>query len=526
MQIQDMLDRARRLHGSREAVVEGPLRLSYAEVAERVARLAGALAASGLEPGARCGIVMLNSHRYLEAYFAVELAGGVAVPINHRLVPPEVAFILNDAEATHLIVDGRHQAVWQAVRADVPSLRTTVVAGDGSPAPDGALDYETALRQAEPLTGPRRDWREDDLLQLYYTSGTTGRPKGVMLTQGNVVANARHAIMTLHFDERDTWIHATPMFHLADAWACWTVAWVGGRHVFLPEFTPAGYLAAVERERVTASLLVPTMINAIVNAPELGRHDLGSLRLLAFGASPMPVDRLRAAMDALPRARLMQLYGMTETAPFATGIAYDRDLLDGSETAQRRLGSCGREILGVRARVVRDDGSDIAPGEVGEIVMRGPNVMAGYWRRPDATAETLRDGWLHSGDMATVDDEGYISIVDRRKDMIITGGENVYSTEVENALYEHPAVLEAAVIGIPDPYWGERVHAVIVARPGQSATADEIGAFCRTLIAAYKIPRSVEFVDALPKTGSGKIQKAELRDRYWQEYEARTGRRV
>jgi long-chain acyl-CoA synthetase len=370
-----------------------------------------------------------------------------------------------------------------------------------------------------------RAWAEDDMVHLYYTSGTTGRPKGVMLSQRNVMANAYHALITLRFTEADVWIHAAPMFHLADAWACWTATWLGNRHVFLREFSPQGYLELVQRERVTVSLIVPTMINFIVNHPDVGAYDVRSLRLIAFGASPMPVDRLRAAMQTLG-CRFSQLYGMTETAPFATQLLPEEMVTEGDERLVRRLASCGREIPGVSVRVVREDDTDVAPGEVGEIVMRGPNVMLGYWRQPEATAEALRGGWMRSGDLATVDEEGYITIVDRKKDMIISGGENIYSTEVENALYRHPAVLEAAVIGVPDERWGERVHAVVVLKPGHRVEGTQLADFCRQFIAGYKIPRSVEFVDALPKTGSGKIQKAELRERYWRAYAAREGRRV
>jgi long-chain acyl-CoA synthetase len=242
--------------------------------------------------------------------------------------------------------------------------------------------------------------------------------------------------------------------------------------------------------------------------------------LIAFGASPMPVDRLKAAIHVLG-CGFTQLYGMTETAPFATQLTPEDTVTEGPEHIVRRLASCGREIPGVQVRVVRDDGTEVRPGEVGEIVMRGPNIMLGYWKLPDASAEALRGGWMHSGDLATVDDEGYIYIVDRAKDMIITGGENVYSTEVEDALYKHPAVLEAAVIGVPDERWGERVHAVVVLKPGQHVAPTELSDFCRRHIAAYKIPRSVEFVDALPKTGSGKIQKSVLREQHWQGYERR-----
>jgi long-chain acyl-CoA synthetase len=331
--------------------------------------------------------------------------------------------------------------------------------------------------------------------------------------------------MILRMVEQDVWIHAAPMFHLADAWASWTVTWLGARHVFLRAFQPQAYLELVQRERVTLSLLVPTMINFIVNFPAVADYDLSSLRLVAFGASPMPVDRLRAAISVFG-CGFSQLYGMTETAPFCTQLTPEDTVTEGPEYLVRRLASCGREIPGVQVRVVRDDGSEAAPGEVGEIVMRGPNIMLGYWRLPDASAEALRGGWMHSGDLATADAEGYITIVDRAKDMIISGGENVYSTEVEDALYKHSAVLEAAVIGVPDDRWGERVHAVVVLKSGRQVEPAELTEFCRGHIAGYKIPRSIEFVDALPKTGSGKIQKAGIRERYWAEYAAREGRRV
>jgi acyl-CoA synthetase (AMP-forming)/AMP-acid ligase II len=516
MYIHQTLERARRLHGGREAVVCGDVRLSYAALDERVARLAGALVGLGVAPGERVAALMHNCHRYMETYLAAERAGAVLVPLNHRLAPAEIAFILNDAEAAVLIGDAELLPLYEACRHDVAALRAVIVAGsEGAP-----LDYEQTLAAAEPLREPARKWQEDDLVHLYYTSGTTGRAKGVMLSQRNVMSNAYHALLIHELHGSDVFIHAAPMFHLADAWACWTVTWLGARHVFLRAFDPQQFLNLVQRERVTLACIVPTMINLIVNLPGASDHDTSSLRLITFGASPMPVDRLRAAMRILP-CRFSQLYGMTETSPFATQLLPDDMVAEDDERLTRRLLSCGREIPGVQVRVVREDGTEVAPGEVGEIVMRGPNVMLGYWRLPEATAEALRDGWMHSGDLATVDEEGYITIVDRKKDMIITGGENVYSTEVEDALYRHPAVLEAAVIGVPDERWGERVHAVVVLRDGRTVAPADLTEFCRAHIAGYKLPRSVEFVEALPKTGSGKIQKSILRERHWRGYERR-----
>jgi len=518
MFIHQTLQRAVRLFGNKEAIVSGDVRLTYTALEDRIGRLAGALADAGVRPGDHIAVMMLNCHRYLETYFAAERAGAVLAPLNHRLAPAEVSYILNDGGITLLLIDAAFLPVYTACAADLTTLRKVIVAG-GERDPR-FTDYEQALMAATPMTEVARAWQEDDLVHLYYTSGTTGRAKGVMLSQKNVISNAKHMIINLRLVPDDVFLHAAPMFHLADAWACWTVAWLGGKHVFLREFSAAGFLNLVQRERVSLTLIVPTMINLVINHPDIGSFDIGSLRLVAFGASPMPVDRLVQAMQVLG-CGFTHMYGMTETAPLATALAPEEMVPDGTEAYARRLLSCGREVVGVQVRVVRDDGTDVAPGEVGEIVMRGPNVMLGYWNQPDTTAVALRHGWMHSGDLATWDADGYITIVDRAKDMIITGGENVYSTEVEDALYAHPAVLEAAVIAVPDERWGERVHAIVVLREGQSADADALTAHCRSRIAGYKVPRSYDFLPSLPKTGSGKIQKALLRDPYWQGRERR-----
>ena len=510
MFIHQALQHAVRLYGEREAVVSGSFRCTYRDLGERVQRLAGRLVLRhALKADERVALLLLNDHHYLEAYFAVEWAGGIAVPLNHRLAPAEIAAISADAGTALFIVDEQLRPLFEAA---LPALGPQQVIW--------APAYDDDLTDQPPLAEPARAWQDGDTAQLYYTSGATGRPKGVMLTQRNVMQNAFNAIAALGFTGDDIFLHAAPMFHLADAWSCWTITMVGGRHVFLREFTPGGLLDLVQTERVTATLIVPTMINAIINHPEVGRFDTSSLRIIGYGASPMPVDRLLAAMKALP-CQFTQLYGMTETAPFATQLRPEEADPNGSPVMARRLLSCGRELPGVQARVVRPDGSEVEPDEVGEIVMRGDTIMAGYWRQPEETARALAGGWMHSGDLATVDRDGFIYIVDRRKDMIISGGENVYSTEVEDALYKHPAVLEAAVIGVPDDRWGERVHAVVVLRPGQRAAAEELADFCRQHIAGYKIPRSVAFSDALPKTGSGKIQKSVLREPYWQGQERR-----
>jgi long-chain acyl-CoA synthetase len=356
---------------------------------------------------------------------------------------------------------------------------------------------------------------------LFYTSGTTGEPKGVMLTHTNVIANVRHVEASYRYTPDEIYLHSAPMFHLADGAAVFTNAARGSTQVFIPRFDPVATLATIERERVTHALLVPTMINFVLQVPNLADYDLSSLAHVTYGASPIAPDVLRRAMQAFG-CNFGQGYGLTEAAPLLTVLNADdhRRAIEGDE---RLLASCGKAVPGVEVRVVDVDGNDVKPGEVGEIIARGPNIMRGYWRRDDDTASAVIDGWLHTGDLATVDEEGYLYLVDRKKDMIVTGGENVFSTEVEAVLYAHPAVKEAAVIPVPDAQWGEAVHACVALKDDQ-VSADELIEFCRPRLASYKVPRSVEIIAGeLPKGGTGKILKKQLRERYWQGRERRVG---
>ena len=525
MFLHDMLERAARLWASAPAVCDGPVRLSYRELDARVRRLAAALQGLGLRHGEHIAVIAHNGFRYMEAYLAAALAGLVLAPINTRLNPRETAFILNDGQVRALLVGPACLPILQAMGSELETVGHAIVLDEalddaaraaGAAAPAVALHaYEALLAAADPATVRPRDWREDDLVHLCYTGGTTGRPKGVMLSQRNVVSNIGHAIQFSEFNDRDVWLHAAPMFHLADSWACFAMTLLGARHVFMPAFEPRRALELIAEERVTASLWVPTMINAALALRDLARYDVSSMRRLVYGASPMPPERLRAAI-ALFGNILLQAYGQTESSPFLTCTSLRTTDPNGSEADIRRLASCGQELVGVQVRVVDTDDRPVRPGAVGEIVARGPNVMLGYWQRPQETATALRGGWLHTGDLATVDDEQYITIVDRAKDMIISGGENVYSTEVESALYQHPAVLEAAVIGVPDERWGEAVTAIVVLREGRHADAQALIAHCHERIAAYKCPKRIAFLPALPKSGAGKILKAELRKPYWE----------
>lgn len=513
MLIQDMLARAVRLFGEQPALVDGEVELTYGQLDKRVRRLAAGLQGLGLDQGDHVAILAHNSHRYMETYLAMPLAGLVLSPINTRLSPPETTFILNDGEIKALLIGREFLPVLEQIRGDLEALRHVVVLeGEGNGA---MLAYDALLEEAHPAQLRPRAWREDDMAILCYTGGTTGLPKGVMLSQRNVVVNAMHAIQFAEFSDRDVWLHACPMFHAADYWSCYAVTVLGGFHVFMDKFEPRRLLELIQQHKVTAILLVPTMINMILDLPDAGDYDLSSLRRVMYGASPMPVERLKAAI-ALFGPVTQHLYGQTETSPFLTAVRLRDNVTDGDEKQMRKLGSCGQEIVGVEVRVVDGDGRQVAPGEVGEVIARGPNVMLGYWKRPEETAAALVDGWVHTGDIATVDEDNYIYIMDRAKDMIITGGENVFCPEVENALYRHPMILEAAVIGVPDDTWGETVKAVVVRQPGAEVTAEQLIAHCHQWIAGYKCPKSVDFAEELPKSGAGKILKSELRKPFWE----------
>jgi long-chain acyl-CoA synthetase len=513
MDLQQILDHTVRFYPERTAAVCGQTRLSYRALCERVRRLCRALQGLGVRKGDRLAILMYNCHRYFELYYATPEMGTLAVPLNVRLSAGEIAYILRDSGSNTLFVGPEFLPLLAELLPQLPALRHCIFTGDGPP-PQGLVGYEPLLAAADADFSPAAV-EPDDLAALFYTSGTTGHPKGVMLSHANLLANALHVLASMSWREGEVYLHACPMFHIADGPTSHFITWLGGTHVIIPGFKPDVALEAMERERVSATLFIPTMINFLIHHPDVGKRDLSALRTIAYGGSPMPAELARQAMQTLA-CSFIHLYGLTEAAPLLTFLPPEQHVAEGAPAQVQRLLSCGREILGVRVRVVDERGQEVRPGEVGEIIAKGPNVMAGYWNKPEETAAALRDGWLYTGDLATVDAGGYIYIVDRKKDMIITGGENVFSTEVENALYTHPAILEAAAVGVPDDTWGEAIKAVVVLKPGMQATAEEIIAHCRACMAHFKVPRSVDFaVGALPKSGSGKILKRELRERYW-----------
>lgn len=503
--------RAARLKPDKRAVIYADRVWTWAAFADRVARLAGVLRRLGIEPGDRVAMLAHSSDRYLEFAFATLWAGGIAVPVSTRYAKPETLFLLQDSGARVLLVGDEFTDTVAAIRGEAPDLAHCLYVGEGA-APEGFLCYRTLMAEAEPLADAGR--ADDDVALLLYTGGTTGRSKGVMLTHGNVRANSLGAIIHSQLDGDLVGLHAGPLYHTAAGSRIFTNTLLAATHVVIPRFTVQGVLAAIQEHRITFVAMVPTMLTMILAEPDFDRYDLSSLRTLSYGGAPMPVATLEALMKRLPQVRFAQAYGMTELSPACTFLEPADHSLDPDKV--HRLASGGRAVIGCDVRVVDEDDRDVPAGTIGEIIVAGPTVMKGYWNQPDLTAEALRGGYMHTGDAGYLDADGFLYVCDRIKDMIVTGGENVYSIEVENAVLTHPAVRECAVIGVPHPLWGEAVHAVIAFKAGESATLEEIIAHCRERIAAFKCPRTVEVREALPLSQANKILKTELRRPHWE----------
>ena len=499
------LHRALQATPNKIATICGERQRTFAEHGERIARFAGALRGLGVEDGDRVAILSLNSDRYAEYLLAVPWAGAVVNPINIRWSPAEIIYSLNDSVTTVLLIDDAFAPMAPALTAQVEGLKILIHCGDG-PTPEGMQSYEDLIEASAPVEDARRSG--EDLAGIFYTGGTTGFPKGVMLSHANLFTSALGTVATGELlGVGATLLHAAPMFHLADlaAWAGQVI--LGGTHVMVPFFEPTAVLGAVQAHRVTDVLLVPTMIQILVDHPDVGNYDLSSMDRILYGGSPISEGVLRRTMALFPGIRMTQAYGMTELAPVAT-------LLLPEDHHDQYLRSGGRAAPHSEVQIVDADGHPVATGVVGEICVRGAHVMQGYWNKPEETAAALQDGWMRTGDGGYLDDDGFVYIADRLKDMIVTGGENVYSAEVESALSKHPAVAASAVIGLSDEKYGELVHAVVVLQPDSEASEQDLQAFVKEHIAGYKTPRSFSFVTELPMSGAGKILKRELRSQY------------
>lgn len=502
----DLLARNARIHRSDLALVCRGRRFTYGAHAERCWRLAAALAAHSVVPPARIAILGRNSAEFLEAYGAAEAAGYIAVPLNWRLAPAELAAVLRDCEPAAILFEApEFSDTVRTLGELVPASRRLIAWGE---APAWAEPWEQVLAMAQPAA-PASAPKADDIAAIIYTSGTTGGPKGVMLSHRGQVATAASMALECEVRPDDRHLMVMPLFHVGAKCKQLGYMWRGAAIYLEPRFEPARVLELVARERITALHLAPVMVQMLLDAPACAGTDISSVHTVHYASAPMPVAHLRRALAAFGPI-FQQFYGMTES-PVATVLhKHEHQPLDAA-----RLASAGRPVPGAEVRIVGPDGAEQPTGEPGEVVVRSAALMAGYWNRTAATLEALAGGWMHTGDIGRFDEEGYLHIIDRKKDMLISGGENVYPREVEEALMHHPAVAEAAVIGVPDPKWGEAAKAFVVLRVPGSTGEKELIAHCRGLIAGYKCPKSVELLRELPRVGTGKVDKKKLREAWW-----------
>ena len=508
---------AEQQYPNKTAIVCGDRRFTYAQFGERASRLAGALREAGVKAGDRVAFLSLNCHRLLEAYYGVLEAGAVLLPLNFRLSPRELTFILNDAGVKALFLEKEFAGVVDSFRQSVSTVQTFRML-DAAPEASwlSPANYEDSLAAAKPYRADVMEFDENALAELFYTSGTSADPKGVMLTHRNVYLHALSVCVTFITKPDSINLHTIPLFH-ANGWGtAHSVTLTGGRHVMLQRFTCAEVFQLIERERVDSLSLVPIMATALVNSPEREKYDLSSLQWTSIGGAASSPTLMREVEEKLGCACFAG-YGLTETAP----VLSTAKLKPGEQFAdeQRYVAQAmtGYAIPAVELRVVDFEDKDVPRDgkTMGEIVARGDGVMQGYWQQPTATSEVMRSGWFHTGDMATITEDGRILIVDRKKDIIVSGGENISSLEVEKTLLAHPGVYEAAVIPVPDEKWGEVPKGLVVTKPGSSPTEADLLEFCRSRIAHFKCPRSIEFLESLPKTATGKVLKKGLRKKYW-----------
>jgi acyl-CoA synthetase (AMP-forming)/AMP-acid ligase II len=508
--VRDLIDRNARCFPNREAMVYGDRRLTYATYAERALRLASGLYRLGLRRQDRVAVLAMNCLEIYETYAAAEAAGFIAVPINFRLAAPEIAHVLVDSGAKVLIYEEQYAPVVSRMRAEFPHVQLQHLIRMGAPG-EGELAYEQLIAEGS-ASGPPIAPEPDDYGWLLYTSGTTGKPKGVGWRQHRILNTGRMSAHAAEMTGETRLLQITPAFHIGGKGYVLGAAWDGGCTVLHRVFDPVAMLKTIESERITHTFMVAAIVQAVLAVPDVEQYDLSSIRMILSAAAPIPVPVLRRAIALLGRVFSIQ-YGCTEVGSISALPKWEVDP-DGGPQAVRRLGSVGRVWGEVDMRLLDDAGNVCAPGVPGEVVVRSCTTLDGYWNNTPATLEAIRDGWYHTGDIGVLDEQGYLYLVDRKKDMIISGGENVYSREVEEALTSHAAVLEAAVIGVPHPKWVEAVKAVVCLKAGHTLSEEELIAHCKSRIASYKSPKSIEFVSELPRLATGKVDKPALRARY------------
>jgi len=514
-------DRAETLFAKKIGVIDGEKQFTYAQFGERTHRLANALRTLGLEKGDRVSFITYNTHQLLEAYFGVIEAGGILNPINVRLTPQDIGYILNHSGSKFLFFHNDFLPLVQAMKPALQALKFFVVM-EGAGGAVATHEYEALLASVNAEYHPPII-DENEVAELFYTSGTTGKPKGAAVTHRTLYLHAMNETIGMHGTDADVILHIVPMFHVNGWGTPQFLTMVGGTHVMLRKIDPPTLLGLVQKHKVTLMFGVPTIFNALLNFPDLAKYDLSSVRTVILGGAPSAPALIKAVQEKFGCMCIVG-YGLTETTPVLT-LTVPKAHLSGETPDMQfaRQAKTGYAVPGVQLRVVDDHDKDVKPDgkQIGEIVVHSNVVMDRYYKDPEATKSAIRDGWFHTGDMAVMDEEGYVLIVDRSKDIIISGGENISSVEIENCLYANPKVFECAVVAVPDEQWGEVPKAIIALKPGQSATEEEILAHCKANLAGFKMPKSVEFRDSLPKGGTGKILKANLRELYWQAQEKR-----
>jgi long-chain acyl-CoA synthetase len=508
----DIVNRNALLHSNEEVFICGSQRITFSQFNRRVNSLVHALSEAGLKKGDGIGMLSWNCLEYTDFYGAAMKGGFIASPFNPRLHSEELEYLINYSEAKALFVGPELVTTVHELRSRLPKVEHYISLAGADP---DMLSHDDLI-SSYPSHDPGVDLYPDDPYLIFYTSGTTGVPRGGLYTHRRKLDNTRIKALEMGAKPGDKHIMVLPFFHIGGDSHVWPFFLVGGANVIMLErsFDPSAVLKIIQEEKATDLHIVPTQLNAMLSRKDIKDYDLRSLNRIYYAASPMPVELLRRGLEIFGPV-FSQGYGQTESGPQITCLPRkNHQVLDRPPEEQKVLASCGQPSLGVHVRVVDEQNKDVEPGKVGEIIAQSESIMVEYWKRPKETSETIVDGWLHTGDLGYYDEKGFIYIVDRKKDMIVTGGENVYSREVEDVLYKHPGISEAAVVGIPDPVWVERVHAVIVMKEGIQATQEEIIAFCKSHLASYKSPKSADFVDSLPKNPQGKILKKEIRAKY------------
>lgn len=506
----EIFTRNAKLYPNKVGIVYGDRRLTYQELNLRVNRLISAMYARGIGKGDRVAILSKNCPEYMEAYGLAEKGGIILVPLNWRLVARELKFMLADSGAKAIIVSQEYLQTINSIRQELPEMKIYISLE--SPA-QGYEGYEDLMAKGSPGE-PSIYIDPEDVAYIIYSSGTTGLPKGIMLTHAGQLDCAISQLTELRSGQHSVSLTVIPLFHSGGKSSTLSHFFRGCTLVFIKEFDTREVLEAIQREKVTVTQMVPSMVAFLLDYPDFAQYNLSSLQTIFYVGAPMPLGLLKRAIQAFGPV-FCQGYGLTESGPLATFFCREDHITEGDSKVLERLKSCGKPALICEVRVVNEHGQDVKPGEVGEIAVKNRRLMKGYWNQPEKTGDTLRNGWLYTGDMATVDEEGYLYIVDRKADLIISGGENIYPREIEEVLYTHPAVLEAAVIGVPDDKWGETVKAFISLKQGTTVSETEIIDFCKQNLASYKKPKSVEFLSEIPKNASGKILKTVLRNKFW-----------